>query len=415
MTQAPMRGPASAAWAQRAVPENVAAKAEALGWSVDLVERVLNAGMTMEDLERTLDGGCAPDAAEALIARLIGQTAAERTFAWMSVGTELGVRVRPGPEGLRLGDLNVGSYGAIPEEWPDRSMRPRGAAPVAGVPDMGYSIFRKADLWSENVAELYEDAIQAHRRWKPATTIPWETIQLLSREVEASMTQACTKLCEGDLLTMDVVGMWLPRMSYGFHEVKCYLSTLMFDAARHFEAFRKRALYTGRPPGVQAPGYFFHGVKEARTWPEVSLYLNVLHATFTRAILSFLREQAHNDAEAALFGDARDDVERQMSYGFGQVEYLLAHHPERTPEFHVYLDTAEKLWAVEWERDEPLREALIVIGAGDVERTAEGRERVARMLGNAVRDYTHRLRSVGVDRGERLNEALMAWGGAVPV
>jgi hypothetical protein len=40
---------------------------------------------------------------------------------------------------------------------------------------MGYSIYEKAELWSDNSADLYEEAIQ--RRWRPATDIDWNSIR----------------------------------------------------------------------------------------------------------------------------------------------------------------------------------------------------------------------------------------------
>ena len=61
------------------------------------------------------------------------------------------------------GDLNVGIYGEIPDQWQDQTRNPRGAIPRKGVPPLGYSIRDKADLWAESSANLYEEAIQ--RRW----------------------------------------------------------------------------------------------------------------------------------------------------------------------------------------------------------------------------------------------------------
>ncbi len=409
MTQSPTRRPASAAWAERDIPDQIVKKAEALGWSRDLVERALAVELTIAQIEQALDGGCTPGDASEMIARQVA--AIERSFPWMSVGTELGVRVRAGQRGLRLGDLNVGSYGVIPAEWGDHSMRPRGAAPVAGAPAMGYSIFHKGDLWSENVSDLYEDAIQSHLLWKPATSIPWETMSPLANDVEASMAQALTKLSEDALLTMDMIGKWLPHMSYGYHEVKCYLSTLMFDASRHFEVYRKRTLASGHPTGLQAPGYFFHATKETRTWPEASLYLNLLDAAFRRAIVGFLKKHAHYEAEAALFGPVSEDIARQLEYGTGQARFLLTTWPDREEEMQGYLDQAENIWAIEWERDRPFREALTVIAGNGAENQVQGRAEVDLLLKDAVSGYLEAARTAGLSRDDRVCDRMRVWVG----
>ncbi len=48
-------------------------------------------------------------------------------FDFFTVQTEWGTKVRPGKAGLRLGDLNVGSYGVVKDVSDNRSLR----APVS--------------------------------------------------------------------------------------------------------------------------------------------------------------------------------------------------------------------------------------------------------------------------------------------
>ena len=50
----------------------------------------------------------------------------------------------------------------------------RGSEKVGKLPDMGYVVNRKSDVWSDNVSELYEEA--KARRWVPATDIPWTAL-----------------------------------------------------------------------------------------------------------------------------------------------------------------------------------------------------------------------------------------------
>ncbi|MDE0055948.1 MAG: hypothetical protein OXT64_17070, partial [Gammaproteobacteria bacterium] len=90
---------------------------------------------------------------------------------WMGHSRQWGTRVKKGEHGLRLGDLNVGIYGEIPQHWEDQSRRPRGAADLPGMPPLPYHLRSKHQVWADSAADLYEEAIQ--HRWIPATDIPW--------------------------------------------------------------------------------------------------------------------------------------------------------------------------------------------------------------------------------------------------
>ena len=58
----------------------------------------------------------------------------------------------------------------------------------------------------------------------------------------------------------DIIGRWEPEISYGYHEVKLYLATTVFENARAVEVFRKRALSNGGGLGLQSPGWGFRSV-----------------------------------------------------------------------------------------------------------------------------------------------------------
>src|SRR3972149_5218638 len=173
-------------------------------WPEELVKRALALGAQPGVLVMQIESGIRADQAERFIsqqerirdAAATGQPALD--LSWMRVPTEWGIRARVSKKGLTVGALNVGTYGDIPDEWPYQTEMPRGAYPISGVPAMGYSIYEKAELWAENVADLYEEAIQ--RRWRPATDIPWDTVQALPDEIERSLCQICTYLCEKALL-----------------------------------------------------------------------------------------------------------------------------------------------------------------------------------------------------------------------
>ena len=113
---------------------------------------------------------------------------------WLNADVER-VKVLPGPEGLTLERIMVGRYGEVPEHWPHSTDFPRGAS--AGGPTMfaaSYSLNEKSDVWADNAAALYEQAIRerwtvAARRWGLQTAMAKEygvsqsTIGLIVRRV----------------------------------------------------------------------------------------------------------------------------------------------------------------------------------------------------------------------------------------
>lgn len=393
------------------VPPELQEVAEQHGWPESLLKRALALGAGVQMLVRQMESGITAEQAAAFIERQerTRRGTPEQTLdlSWMKVPTEWGVRVRPGKKGLTVGMLNVGTYADIPDYWPHHTEMPRGAYPIPGIPSMGYTIYEKAELWADNAADLYEEAIQ--RRWRPATDIPWETVQPLPDEIERAVCQVCTYLCEKALVAGDIVGRWLPEMSYGYHEIKLYMSTAEFDAARQFEVFRKRAMSNGGGMGVQSPGYFHRAIIDARCWTEASLVLHVLSNSFLLGIYEVGAYTAHNEAESQIFRYCMQDVSRQIAYGVQHLKYFLSRHHDRRAEVHSYLNKAEAIFVYEEDRDTPRQEALIILLGGGLqkEQLREGAARLEYFKRRWVRDYLSRLAAAGLaDRQGKLHPGL---------
>ncbi len=395
------------------IPEDLAKAAAKGGWPEELLKRALGLGAQPEMLITQIEAGIRADQAERFIAQqermrdaaASGEQALD--LSWMRVPTEWGIRARPGKRGLTVAALNIGSYGDIPDEWPYQTEMPRGAHPIPGVPGMGYSIYQKAELWADNAADLYEEAIQ--RRWRPATDIPWDTMEPLPDEIERAMCQLCTYFCEKALLAGDVVGRWLPEMSYGYHEIKLYLSTAEFDAARQFEVFRKRALSNGGGMGLQSPGYFHRAIIDTRVWTETSVVLHILSHSFLIGLYQVGEYVAHNEAESLIFRLSMQDVSRQIAYGVQHLKQFLLRMQDKREEVHSYLNKAEAVMVFDEEQDTPLREALIILLGGGLakEQILDGVRKLEYFKRRWLRDYVARLAAAGLpERRERLHPLL---------
>jgi hypothetical protein len=329
-------------------------------------------------------------------------------FDWLDVQPER-VRIRPGERGLTLGSLNVGSYAVVPDRWTYDTFLPRGAKPPetrqAG---LGYTIFDKEDVWSDQAADLYEESIA--KRWVPAKDIPWETLLPLPDEIERAMCQLCTELAQRASTWHTVIAGWLPQISYGFHEVKCMLAAHVFEAGRLYEAFRKRALANGGGLGVESPGIFGKRLTDPRTFLEMSVGLHIVDATFTETLLRHAATFAHNEAEQKLFTLAAQDAARFADYGVSHLRYLLEHNPERRSEVEAALRFAEAALARDEQKNVPLREALIILLGNGLENVSAGWQRLQELRAEQVRRYLKRLAEAGVtDWEEHLNPVLQRW------
>ncbi|GIW40873.1 MAG: hypothetical protein KatS3mg076_1450 [Candidatus Binatia bacterium] len=339
------------------------------------------------------------------------------TLSWYDARTE---KVRCTPRDPRRGftyeDCNVGSYGydSTPEFVRDRySMAARGSELVPDLPDLGYTINRKSDVWAPNVALLYEEA--KSRRWAPAVDLPWNEAREnpLPRELEAAMGQLCTFLEEVELVLLEFPSRWIFSINQEFLELKSYLCAQMLDHARHVDAFRKRALAGGEglkrasPTAEQA-------LKEllcSDTYPEGSLGCNLLLGSLVFGVYRHAGAVARRRLEERLFRLAAQDTARQLAYGVAHIRYHLEHQPREAEALQEYLDRTEHaLFGVAASPE--LFEPLVVLSGGGLDREslARGVEAVRATYEKVLAELFARLRKAGLERRERsrLGEFLLA-------
>jgi hypothetical protein len=343
-----------------------------------------------------------------LVELLTGIMAGNLTLEWFGVETaRLQARPADPARGLTYQDCNLGPYGydAIPELVRNRnSMASRGSVLVPKLPDLGYTVNRKSDVWSDDVSQLYEEA--KSRRWAPAVDIPWsELLATADPLAEAAMAQLCTLLEEVALVAMEAPARWVFVINQEFLELKSFLCVQMFDEARHVEACRKRALVSGRGLGrASVPAE--QALKEllsAETYPEASLATNLLLGSVSLAMYRALASLARTRADRLLATLCMQDVARSVAYGVSHVRYHVRHQPARAPMLHEYLDRTEHTVAgiagsAEW------LEPLIVLAAGSHERAdlARGGAFARRWFAQTVADYLERCEAAGLgDRRQR--------------
>jgi len=324
---------------------------------------------------------------------------------WANAPTERPPRPKDlGEEGFTLRKADSGSYGWAPDHWPYQNDTPRGAWPAKeanrGLP-APYSIFDKHEVWADNAADLYELAIR--ERWIPATEIAWGSIEPLDDHVEAALDQIFTNISETQYNSNQMMLGWLEQISYGFHEVKLYLSTQIFDQARHLEAFRKRALTNGGGLGVQTPGFMNRTVYAAFKFTELVTYINILRGSFFLALC----ENEHlpkSEADRQLFGNMANDLQRHLAYGVDHLKHYIRHDPTNHSHVNTWLARGEAMMAADLYRDKPYREALI-LALG--ETVKEGKARLKELRQAQLQKYLKTLEAASINNHqESVNPAL---------
>jgi hypothetical protein len=314
------------------------------------------------------------------------------------VPTERPQRPTIGDEGFTLRLADSGTYGDAPDYWPYENDMPRGAYPTknTGLP-APYTIYEKHEVWADNAADLYELAIK--ERWKPATEISWNSIEALPEHIELALDQIFSNISEQQYNSLQVMGGWFKEISYGYHEVKLYLSTQVFDQARHVEAFRKRALSNGGGLGVQSPGFFNRAVYAAFKFGEYVAYVNIIRTSFLLALCERSDKLARSQADRQLFDKMANDLRRHLAFGIAHLKYYAQQHPEKRHNVHAWLDRGEMMLAADMKRDKAMREALI-LAMGDT--VAEGKEQLKQLRQAQLTKYLRTLEAATVPGREIL-------------
>ena len=319
-------------------------------------------------------------------------------LAWMNDTQEWGVRVQPGKHGMTMRGLNVGSYGEVPEYSTDMSRRPRGASPVPGVPRTDfYALSSKVDIWADNAVDLYEEAIQ--RRWMAHADVPWDELTAMPGELGLAMGQLCTELAQQASIETDVIGNWLHKMNYAYHEVKTFLATEIFDTGRHYSAFRQRALANDGALGLESSGHINRRLVEVRAgWTEAALYLYIIRGPLTLLLYRYGEAYAYNPTDKYLFRRCLEDKARHMAYGMAHVKYAVEHQDEGFAKgLSNLMQGVEHDVGLEL-KDPVLWEALAIIFGGGLANISAGMEVVKDLQKRYIEEYLARMEWVGIPR-----------------
>jgi hypothetical protein len=329
------------------------------------------------------------------------------TFNFIRTRSERGVRAQRGPNGLLVKDINIGSYGQVPDRWPYENDTPLGAHPSPDNYAPGsYFIYDKVEVWAEGVDELYEQAIR--ERWIPATDLDWTNgLGELPAEIERAVCQLATLYSGHGLVEQKIIAKWLEPISYGFHDVKLFLGTQIYDAGHKVEALRKRALANGGGLGQAPLGALYRSWYGALKFSEMITALDVVYKSYELTLFEAYADFAKTEVERTLFGNLARDSRRHLDYGRRHLLWYLQHHPRGRENVRFWLGRAEAALSIELRYSHAEREALALLFAGDMERLEAGIERLRKLREKQLTDYLAVLAGVGIDRLPQVSRHLL--------
>ncbi len=322
-------------------------------------------------------------------------------LGWMSDTGQWGMRAKPGNLGLRLADIEIGTYGEVPERGAEhRSMAPRGAFVPDDVPSLDFTLNEKAEVWADNVTGLYEEAVA--RQWSSARDIPWDELKPLPDDLERAMCQLCTFLTEVEFIAADAPTRWMSKMNMDFLEVKLFLATQAMDEARHLEVFRKRALANGGGLG-KASSIAQMSLKKIFDAPSFSAQTGRLHLLGEGFVLTLFRQGeylAPSRVEQEIFRRCLQDESRHVGFGALHLRTQLRERPELEDEIQDELDDAEHILLELFGAPEVVEPTAILLGGG-LKHFDEGLELQAQLWRRIVSEYLQRCDSAGLNRRPR--------------
>lgn len=388
--------------------EATKARGHLLGWPDDLLAKLEASSLKDRTVANIAYMKVSADRVDAFVDKVNEnpERMSQLTFNFIRTRSERGVRATPGPDGMTLDRINIGSYGQVPDRWPYENDAPRGSHPSEDNYLPGsYTIFEKSEVWAEGVDVLYEDAIKD--RWIPATDLDWANgLKELPEEVERAMCQLCTTYSSHGLVEQKIISKWFEPISYGFHDVMLFLGTQVYDAGHKVEALRKRALANGGGLGQAPLGTLYRGWYGALKLTEMLVCLDVVYKSYELSLFEANRDYARTDLDAHLFDLMARDSKRHLEYGKRHMTWYMQHHPRGRQNVQAWLGRGEASLSNELRHSHAEREALVILFANGMEKLNSGVEKLRQLRQKQNLDYISLMDELGIDRLPQFNLGL---------
>jgi hypothetical protein len=240
----------------------------------------------------------------------------------------------------------------------------RGATVEAGAPEFAFRLDQKHEVWTDNAADLYAQAVAA--QWNPDQAIDWNAPFALADEVEDAVAQVMTYMIENENAALVVPARFLGQMHPHFREVQAVLAIQVADEARHIDVFTRRLRLRGREPMLSTAG----GQASLKTLldePDFSVagfLLSVLGEGTFVSLLNFLHEHAPDPVTRQIARLAARDEARHVAFGMSHLLRRLEHEPEFRNRLAHAVESRNDALSGTSGLNEEVFDALILLAAG---------------------------------------------------
>lgn len=303
----------------------------------------------------------------------------------------------------RAGHADAAQPGGVVTHAPRRwGLAARGATVEAGSPEFDFHLVDKIEVWSDDAARLYAQAVAA--QWDPKTAIPWDAKFELDDEVEDAVVQLMTYLIENETAALIIPSRFIAQIHPHFREVMQLLAVQAADEARHIDVFTKRGLMKRDRLGVSTVG----GQASLKTLvdePEfaiASFLLSVLGEGTFLSLLWFIERYAPDPVTAAVAKLAAQDEGRHVAFGIAHLTQHLNNDPTFRPQLADSVRRRHDALLHTAGLNAEVFDALVLIASGswnpqDVRR---GHQRVMELTKEMDEGRRKRLRRLGFSEQE---------------
>ena len=286
-----------------------------------------------------------------------------------------------------------------PRTW---GLAARGAMIEAGTPEYNFHLVDKVEVWADDAARIYAQAVAA--QWDPETAIPWKAEFILPDDVEDAVVQIMTFLIENETAALIIPSRFIAQLHPHFREVMQLLAVQAADEARHIDVFTRRGLLKRDQLGLSTIGgqASLKTLVDEQEFAIASFLLSVLGEGTFLSLLWFIELYAPDPVTAAVARLAGQDEARHVAFG-------LAHLSQ-----HLRTDAAlrPRLADAIRRRHEALRhtaglnaevfDALLLMAAGSWDHAAlrDGHRRVMQLIRDMDDGRQKRLIRLGFSERE---------------
>ncbi|HEY7187406.1 MAG TPA: ferritin-like domain-containing protein [Vicinamibacterales bacterium] len=215
-----------------------------------------------------------------------------------------------------------------PRSW---GLAARGATIEAGAPEFDFHLTEKVDVWSDDAAHIYQQAVAS--QWDPETAIAWDTPFELTDDLEDAVVQVMTYLIENETAALIVPSRFIAQLHPHFREVMQVLAVQAADEARHIEIFTRRARLKRSTLGRSTIGgqVSLKTLVDEPQFAVASFLLSVLGEGTFLSLLWFIERYAPDPVTAAVARLAAQDEARHVAFGLAHLSQHLAREPGFRP------------------------------------------------------------------------------------